>query len=88
MTMRLSKLFGMDIYTADVSGSQLNGLSPINSKEINKKYNEGPIAFSPNGNEAYITVNNYNAVSASGVRLLSLFIVIGKIEFHFIQTPQ
>ncbi len=65
----------LDIYTADVSGSQLNGLSPINSKEINKKYNEGPIAFSPNGNEAYITVNNYNAVSASGVRLLSLYIV-------------
>lgn len=65
----------LDVYSADVSGTHLTGLKAIDSKEINKKYNEGPIAFSPNGNEAYLTVNNYKGLSADGVRHLSLFVV-------------
>ena len=70
-----NKLPFLDIYSADISGAQLTGLAAVDSKEINKKYNEGPITFSPNGEEAYLTLNNYNGLSADGVRHLSLFVV-------------
>jgi len=64
----------LDLYAADVHGAAISNLAPLESKEINKKYHEGPAAFSSDGETMYLTVNNYTGLSSDGVRHLSLFI--------------
>ena len=64
----------LDIYSADISGANMSNLAPLKSKVINKKYHEGPVAFSNDGETMYLTVNNYDELSTYGVRHLSLFI--------------
>src|SRR6218665_246089 len=64
----------LDIYAADIAGGNISNLLPLNSKVINKKYHEGPVTFSEDGETMYLTVNNYARVASDGVRHLSLFI--------------
>lgn len=64
----------LDVYTADMNGNAVSNIKALDSKAINRKYHEGPVAFSPNGEEMYITVNNYDGVSVDGIRHLSLYV--------------
>ncbi len=64
----------LDVYTASVSGNQVGELMPLDSKAINKKYHEGPITFSPKGDELFITRTNYDATAIDGTRQLSLLV--------------
>lgn len=66
----------LDLYIADInmSDGSITNIQPIRSKKVNKKYHEGPVAFSPDGKQAYITRNNYDEKATDGTRHFSLFV--------------
>ena len=71
-----NRLSFLDLYVADINPStnEVTNIQPIPSKKVNKKYHEGPVAFSPDGKQAYITRNNYEEKSIDGTRHFSLFV--------------
>ncbi|AEA44032.1 OmpA family protein [Fluviicola taffensis] len=66
----------LDLYVADInpSNNDVTNIQPIPSKKVNKKYHEGPVAFSPDGKQAYITRNNYGDKSIDGTRHFALYV--------------
>lgn len=77
----------LDVYIADkaTNGDLLN-LQAFAKGAVNKKYHEGPAAFSRDGNTMALTKNNYDGVSKDGVKKLQLFISENKNGEW--QTPQ
>lgn len=71
-----NRLSFLDLYIADInmSDNSVTNIQPIPSKKVNKKYHEGPVAFSPDGKQAYITRNNYSEKGVDGTRHFSLFV--------------
>lgn len=71
-----NRLSFLDLYVADINPStnEITNIQPIPSKKVNKKYHEGPVAFSPDGKQAYITRNNYGEKAIDGTRHFSLFV--------------
>jgi len=66
----------LDLYVADInpSDNSVTNIQPIPSKKVNKKYHEGPVAFSPDGKQAFITRNNYTETGTDGTRHFSLYV--------------
>ncbi len=71
-----NRLSFLDLYVADInpSDNSVTNIQPIPSKKVNKKYHEGPVAFSPDGKQAYITRNNYGEKAIDGTRHFSLYV--------------
>lgn len=71
-----NRLSFLDLYIADInpSDNSVTNIQPIPSKKVNKKYHEGPVAFSPDGKQAYITRNNYGEKAIDGTRHFSLYV--------------
>lgn len=71
-----NRLSFLDLYQADInpSDNSVANIHSIKNKKVNKKYHEGPVAFSPDGKQAFITRNNYTEKSIDGTRLFSLFV--------------
>lgn len=71
-----NRLSFLDIYYADihVSDNSVSNIQRVKNKKVNKKYHEGPVAFSPDGKTAYITRNNYAEKSVDGTRFFSLYV--------------
>lgn len=64
----------LDLYMAHVNSSgELGEIEKIDDKWVNKKYHEGPVSFSPDGHEMFITRTNYTGKATDGVRNLQLF---------------
>lgn len=64
----------LDICVAEISQDNVSKWWLFDNKEINKRYHEGPVAFSPNGNELFITRNNYEGKGPDGTRQLQLLV--------------
>lgn len=64
----------LDICMADLNQNEVTKWAHFENKKINKKYHEGPIAFSADGKEMYITRNNYSGNGSNGVKNLSLVV--------------
>lgn len=64
----------LDICVADVEHSNVTKWWLLPDKNINKRYHEGPVAFSSDGNEMYITRNNYEGKGQDGTRNLKLLV--------------
>ena len=63
----------LDIYVGDIVDSgQLVSVSSFN-KKVNKKYHEGPAAFSEDGKTMIFTRNNYDAKASDGTTNLQLY---------------
>ena len=63
----------LDMYTADVTeGGELSNITHF-QKDYNRKYHEGPAAFSSDGSFIVFTRNNYDETDPKGVRRLKLF---------------
>lgn len=63
----------LDLYVAKIdSGGELTQAEKFYGK-INKKYHEGPAAFTPDGNFMAYTRNNYDEKSSDGVVKLELY---------------
>nr|WP_294858061.1 OmpA family protein [uncultured Fluviicola sp.] len=71
-----NRLSFLDLYQADInpSDNSVANIHSIKNKKVNKKYHEGPVAFSPDGKQAFITRNNYQEKAIDGTRLFSLFV--------------
>ncbi len=71
-----NRLSFLDLYVADInpSDNSVTNIQPIPSKKVNKKYHEGPVAFSPDGKQAFITRNNYGEKAIDGTRHFSLYV--------------
>lgn len=71
-----NRLSFLDLYIADINpaDNSVTNIQPIPSKKVNKKYHEGPVAFSPDGKQAYITRNNYTEKGLDGTRHFSLYV--------------
>lgn len=71
-----NRLSFLDLYTADInpSDNNISNIQAIKNKKVNKKYHEGPVAFSPDGKQAFITRNNYTEKAVDGTRHFSLFV--------------
>ncbi len=71
-----NRLSFLDLYRADINPSDNNitNIQSIKNKKVNKKYHEGPVAFSPDGKQAFITRNNYVETASDGTRHFSLFV--------------
>jgi hypothetical protein len=71
-----NQLSFLDLYIADInpSDNSVTNIQPIPSKKVNKKYHEGPVAFSPDGKQAFITRNNYGEKAIDGTRHFSLYV--------------
>jgi outer membrane protein OmpA-like peptidoglycan-associated protein len=71
-----NRLSFLDLYQADInpSDNSVTNIHSIKNKKVNKKYHEGPVAFSPDGKQAFITRNNYKERAVDGTRLFSLFV--------------
>jgi outer membrane protein OmpA-like peptidoglycan-associated protein/tetratricopeptide (TPR) repeat protein len=71
-----NRLSFLDLYRADINPSDNNiiNIQPIKNKKVNNKYHEGPVAFSPDGKQAFITRNNYAEKAIDGTRHFSLFV--------------
>ena len=64
----------LDVYVAELNGDAVTNWWLFDDKEINRKYHEGPVAFSKNGNEMFITRNDYTGKGQDGTRNLKLLI--------------
>ena len=62
----------LDTYIADKDGVQLTSLNRF-SKKVNKKFHEGPVAFTTDGNMMIFTRNNYGEKAVDKVTRLKLF---------------
>lgn len=71
-----NQLSFLDLYQAEINPSDNNvtNIQPLKNKQVNKKYHEGPVAFSPDGKQAFITRNNYQEKAIDGTRHFSLFV--------------
>lgn len=71
-----NRLSFLDLYVADInpSDNSVTNIQPIPSKKVNKKYHEGPVAFTPDGKQAFITRNNYGEKGLDGTRHFSLYV--------------
>jgi outer membrane protein OmpA-like peptidoglycan-associated protein len=71
-----NQLSFLDLYQADInpSDNSVSNINAIKNKKVNKKYHEGPVAFSPDGKQAFITRNNYVEKGVDGTRHFSLFV--------------
>lgn len=68
----------LDVYVADIDSSgKLNNVAPF-SKEINKKYHEGPAVFNTDTSTIFFTRSNYEGKDAEGVVKLKLFVASKK----------
>ena len=64
----------LDIYQADKGeGNELNMATPF-KRQLNKKFHEGPVCFSPDETRMVFTRNNYEHKSSDGLVKLQLFI--------------
>lgn len=75
----LRRWSGNELAFLDIYSAELNGVAPQNPeklpvKSINGKYHEGPVAFSREGREMYITRDNYDSRSSNGTRHLQLLV--------------
>ncbi len=63
----------LDVYIADIDSvsAELSHSKRLNM--INRKYHEGPISYSEDGNVVFYTRNNYNENSSDGVTKLELY---------------
>jgi len=72
-TWNWNRLPFLDIYEAKPSEDlELSSVSTHNEKQ-NKKYHEGPTAFSADGQIKVFTRNNYSGTDSKGVRRLKMF---------------
>ena len=62
----------LDLYVADIEGSQLTNVSSF-KKTFNKKYHEGPASYNKEGNYTAFTRNNYTGKSKEGIIKLQIF---------------
>lgn len=64
----------LDICVAEINQDNVSKWWLFPDKEINKRYHEGPVTFSPDGKEMYITRNNYTGKGQDGTRNLKLLV--------------
>jgi outer membrane protein OmpA-like peptidoglycan-associated protein/tetratricopeptide (TPR) repeat protein len=77
----------LDIYSAkQMDGGELNELT-VFQKSFNKKFHEGPVAFSKNGTLAVFTRNNYEGESSDHIRKLKLAVYEWK-EKEWVSTGE
>ncbi len=69
-----NQLSYLDVYHADLNDSEITNIQPLNNKEVNEKYHDGPVVFSADGNEMFVTRNNYSGVGKDGVKNLKLLV--------------
>ena len=62
----------LDTYIADKDGAELSN-EALFSKKVNKKFHEGPVAFSADGSMMIFTRNNYEEKAGDKVTRLKLF---------------
>ncbi len=62
----------LDLYVADIDGSQLTNVSSF-KKTFNKKYHEGPASYNKESNYTAFTRNNYTGKSKEGIIKLQIF---------------
>lgn len=64
----------LDIYQSNTDGSGIEKADLLAEERTNKKYHDGPVAFSMDGKEMYITRNETDARSSNGVRNFTLLV--------------
>lgn len=69
----------LNLYTAPLDANQkLMEARLLENNSINRKFHDGPVTFTPDGNMAIFTRNNYDAQSTHGIKKLQLFVVLIK----------